>query len=77
MAEVTNELIYEVLKSVQNRVSSLDEGLKEVRIELNAMRGHLIAMQQDTANIYGRLAGVEARLDHIEKRLDIVDAPSL
>jgi tetrahydromethanopterin S-methyltransferase subunit G len=76
MADVTNELIYEVLKAMPQRLGSIDEGLREVRSEINVLRGHMIAVQQDVANIYGRLAGVEVRLDHIERRLDIVDTPS-
>jgi hypothetical protein len=76
MADVTNELIYEVLKSMQGKLTSLDEGVKEVRGEIAALRGHVIAIQQDTANIYSRVAGVEVRLDHIERRLDLVDAPA-
>ncbi len=75
MAEVTNDLIYEVLRAMQTRMTSLDEGLREVRSEINALRGPMIAIQQDVANIYSRVAGVEVRLEHIERRLDIVDAP--
>jgi hypothetical protein len=77
MAEVTNELLYEVLKAMQVRLAGLDEGLREVRSEMNAMRGHMIAIQQDTANIYGRIAGIEIRLEHIERRLDLVDSSSV
>ena len=34
MAHVTNELIYEVLKSVQSRMGNLESGLREVKQEL-------------------------------------------
>jgi len=75
VAEVTNELIYEVLKAMQTRLGGIEEGLREVRSEINALRGHLIAVQQDVANIYGRVAGIEVRLEHIERRLEIIDTP--
>jgi tetrahydromethanopterin S-methyltransferase subunit G len=74
MAEVTNELIYEVLKRM-HRLGGIEHGVHEVRSEIVALRGHVIALQQDVANIYGRMANVEVRLDRIERRLDIVEAP--
>jgi hypothetical protein len=77
MAEVTNELIYEVLKKIQDRLGGLEHGVHEVRSEIVALRGHMIAVQQDVANIYGRVATMEVRLDHIERRLDLAaDAPT-
>ncbi len=76
MAEVTNDLIYEILRKIKGRLGSLDEGLREVRGEIAALRGHVIAVQQDTANVHGRIAAMEV-CDHIERRLDIADAPSV
>lgn len=55
MADVTNDLIYEVLKSIQTRLDRMDFTLSEVKAELQAVRGHMLAVQQDTSNIYGRL----------------------
>jgi hypothetical protein len=73
MAEVTNELIYEVLKKLQADVA----GLKDVWIEntapLNAIRTHMIAQSQDIQNIYSVLARHDARLARIESRLEIVE----
>ncbi len=66
-------MIYEVVKAMQPRLGGIEEGLREVRSEINALRGHLIAVQQDAANIYGRVAGIGVRLDHIERRLEIID----
>jgi hypothetical protein len=70
MAEVTNELIYEVLKKLQADVA----GLKHVWIEntsaLNAIRTHMIAQPQDIQNIYSVLARHDAR---IESRPEIVE----
>jgi hypothetical protein len=76
MTEITNDLIYEVLKAIQVRLgNNIEDGMRELRIEMSAMRGHMIAVEQDVANIYSRLAGVEVRLEHIERRLDIIDTP--
>jgi DNA repair ATPase RecN len=73
MAEVTNELIYEVLKQLPDRMSSFDKKMDEVKIELQALRIHSIAMQQDIQNIYSTFVRQEARLDRIERRLEIAE----
>jgi len=74
MAEVTNELIYEVLKQIQTRISNLEDGQREIKSELQALRGHLVAIQQDVSNLYAVQAKLELRLERIERRLELVDA---
>ena len=71
MAEVTNELIYEVLRSVQERVARQDEKLDNIQGELTAMRGYLYAVNKDVSNIYTMLAQHDVRLDRIERRLEL------
>ena len=71
MAEVTNELLYEILKAVQASVRKVEDGLSEVKQELIAIRGTMVSMQQDINNIYGILARHEVRLDRIERRLEL------
>jgi DNA repair ATPase RecN len=71
MTEVTNELIYEVLKQLQDRMSSFDRKLDEVKGELQALRIHSVAVQQDIQNIYAVSARHDARLERIERRLEI------
>jgi hypothetical protein len=73
MAEVTSELIYEVLKQLQDRMSSFEKKMDEVKSELQALRIHSIAMQQDIQNIYATFVRQEARLDRIERRLEIAE----
>ena len=76
MAEVTNELIYEVLKQVQSDIAALlKESLRESNAALNAIRIHMVAMQQDIQNIYTTLTRHETRLDRIERRLEISEVP--
>ena len=71
MADVTNQLIYEVLKNVQFRLDKIENGIDELRQGQNAMRGHLISIQTDVSNIYSVLARHEDRFDRIEKRLEL------
>ena len=73
MAEVTNELLFEVLKQVQPRLDRMDYKLDEVKAELNALRGHQISMLQDIQNVYAILGRSDARLDRIERRLELSD----
>lgn len=71
MAEVTNELIFEVLKNLQQRTTNVETVGQEHSLAMNAMRGHLMSIQTDTNNIYGILSRIDQRLDRIEKRLEL------
>ncbi|RIK86237.1 MAG: hypothetical protein DCC69_07285 [Hyphomicrobiales bacterium] len=71
MAEVTNELIFEVLKNLQQRTANVESVGLEHSQAMNAMRGHLMSIQTDTNNIYGILSRIDQRLDRIEKRLEL------
>ncbi|MPZ40746.1 MAG: hypothetical protein GEU95_22385 [Rhizobiales bacterium] len=73
MAEVTNELIYEVLKQLQDWMTKFESKMDEVKAELQALRNHSMAIQQDTSNIYTMLGRHENRLDRIERRLEITE----
>jgi DNA repair ATPase RecN len=74
MVEVNGELIYEILKNLQDRMSSFDRKLDEVKSELQALRIHSVAVQQYIQNIYSILVRHDSRLEHIERRLNIAEA---
>ena len=76
MAEVSNDLIYEVLRNLQDRISRFEQTQSEMKTELQAMRGHMLAQQTDTSNLYAVSARQELRLERIERRLDLVDEPA-
>ena len=71
MAEVTSELMYELLKRVHTDVADLRLGQRELKAEMNAIRGTMVSMQQDMHNIHTTLARHETRLDRIESRLEL------
>ncbi|TGQ95274.1 MULTISPECIES: hypothetical protein [unclassified Mesorhizobium] len=71
MPEVTNELMYELLKRVHHEIGELRQDVSETKRELNVMRGHMVATQSDIHNIYGILARQDDRLERIERRLDL------
>jgi len=71
VAEVTNDLILEILKSLQGDIRLLKDGQSEIKQELISIRGHMISIQSDISNIYGILARHDDRLDRIERRLEL------
>jgi hypothetical protein len=75
VAEVTNELMYEVLKQVQERLGRMDGKMDELKQELISIRVHMVATQNDIANIYTMLGRYDARLERIERRLELVEVP--
>lgn len=75
MAEVTNELIFEVLKRLQEQVTQLQEGQRGLREDLSAIRGHMNALQRDVHNIYDRLDDHTRQLERIESRLELTESP--
>lgn len=71
MARTSNERIVAILRELERRMGGLEEHVGEVKAEFIAVRGHVIAIQQDIANIYGVLARHETRFDDIERRLGL------
>ncbi|MCO6186271.1 hypothetical protein [Rhizobium sp. L1K21] len=71
MTEVTNELMYELLKRMQTDISDVKDGVRELKLEVNAIRGTLVSVHQDIHNIYGILGNHSDRLARIERRLEL------
>ncbi|HTO30062.1 MAG TPA: hypothetical protein VL202_02600 [Pararhizobium sp.] len=71
MAEVTNELMYELLKRIQVDISSLKEGQRDLRHDNLSLRNQFHTMQGDINNLRGSIAHIEDRLDRIENRLEL------
>jgi predicted nucleic acid-binding Zn-ribbon protein len=81
MAEISNELIYEVLKAVQARLVQVDGKADENKTDMMAVRSQLTAVHHDLLSIHQELSGVQAtlirhehRLDRIERRLELSEA---
>jgi predicted nucleic acid-binding Zn-ribbon protein len=71
VADISNELMYELLKRIHHEMSETRQDVSEVKKELNVIRGHLVAMQSDIHNIYGILVRHDERLDRIDRRLEL------
>jgi hypothetical protein len=63
MAEVTNEVIFEILKNLQKDARLLKDGQSEIKQELIS--------SEDINNIYGILSRHDQRLDGIDRRLEL------
>ncbi|MBN9244138.1 MAG: hypothetical protein J0I98_15210 [Mesorhizobium sp.] len=71
MADATNDLLYEVLKSIQQEIRTLKEGQGDIRQEIVSIRLAQLSTQNDVHNIYGMLARQDERLDRIDRRLEL------
>ena len=76
MADATSELIYEVSKQLQHDMAGVKEAMRENTAALNAIRTHMVGLQQDIQNIYATLTRHDGRLDRIERRLEIAEVGS-
>jgi hypothetical protein len=81
MADISNELIYEVLKSVPARLTQVDGTADENKSDMLALRTQITSIHHDLLSIHHELGGVhgtlirhEQRLDRIERRLELNDA---
>jgi septal ring factor EnvC (AmiA/AmiB activator) len=84
MTEVTAELMFEVLKSVQARLAQVDGKIDELKQEMQASRTSQNGIRQEITSVFQEISGVhatlvrhEGRLDRIERRFDLNDAPTL
>lgn len=71
MAEVDGELIYEILKKIQDRQNGSEHMIVELHNGQNAMRGYIASMQGDMTNLYSILTRIDQRLDRMERRLEL------
>lgn len=74
MAAVTNELMHELPKRIQAWLTRMESALSSIEVRLGSTAGHLLAVQNDVANLYAGQANVDVR-PRIERRLDIVEDP--
>jgi len=74
MSDANNELIYEILKKLQRDMTALRTDVRDIKAELNAIRGHHVAFQQDIRTIYVAIEEIKDRLDRVQARLDLATA---
>ena len=82
MTDVTAELMFEALKSVQARLAQVDGKIDELTQATQALRTSQIGIRQEITSVFQEISGVhatlvrhEGRLDRIEKRLELSEVP--
>ncbi|KKX33849.1 hypothetical protein [Rhizobium sp. LC145] len=71
MAEITNDLVYELMKRMHSELGNLREDQRGLRQDVISLRNHMHVMQGDMNNLHTTMAQVLVRLDRIENRLEL------
>jgi hypothetical protein len=69
--DVTNELLLEHLKRIQERLGRVERGQSDIMTELRAHKPLLGALVSQEAVQDGRVADLTERIERIERRLDL------
>lgn len=74
MVDITNDLIYEVLKDIQQRVANVEQntkdnrvGIANIRKDIHHVEGHILRHDDEFTRMHDRL-------ERIERRLQLADA---
>ncbi len=77
MTQVTNELMYEILKSIQAQVALIREDMDSVKTRLTSQDsrlGHVLHaigdLHTDLAEMSGRMDRLDSRMGRVENRLN-------
>jgi predicted nucleic acid-binding Zn-ribbon protein len=73
MTQVTNELMYEVLKSIQGQVALIREDMDSVKSRVTALDGRFSQMLAAVAGLHGDIAEVSGRMDRLDSRMGRVE----
>ncbi len=74
MPDVTADLRFEVVKSIQARLAQVDGKIDEMKQEMLALRTSQNAARQEITSVFQEISGVHATY-RIERRLELADAP--
>ena len=73
MADVTNELMLEILKNVQEGQKDIKAQLHTIREEIGAMRAHMAGFQTDIGNLYSGQIDMNKDIERMKSRLNLSD----
>jgi hypothetical protein len=73
MADVDPELIYTILKRLQEGQAELRQELRSMGADIRTIKDHLGALIRSEARQDGDLAALTVRVERIERRLDLID----
>lgn len=72
-AEVTNELLFELLRSIQRTLARHGDDLREIKERLGIVETQIAGLGAQYASLSVRLDRIDARVERIEHRLDLVE----
>ena len=79
---VTNELIYDVMKAMQARLGNMEESMREqrgqlaaIRNDLHSIRMEITVVKTDVSNIYQTNGAFDSRMARVERPLEIINTP--
>ncbi len=72
--KITNELLYEVLKSLQKGQSDLRQEMLDTKFRIGSLESAMVGISNTLVHHTSLFDRLELRLQTIEKRLDLVDA---
>ncbi len=71
MAEVSQDLLNELLRSLHQRADKSESAIRNLRDEMHSMRLNIQAHQSDINNLYTVVHQLDARMERIENRLEL------
>ena len=71
---VTNELMYELLKKMRGELAEIKGDMKDLKEGQISIRNQLHAMQGDTLRQERTIATLQHDVDRIKNRFDLTDA---
>ncbi|MCJ8148881.1 hypothetical protein MNR02_07795 [Shinella sp. H4-D48] len=71
MTDISQELMFELMKRIQSDLTTLKDGQRDMRQDIVSLRNHMHVMQGDVNNLHSSMAQVLTRLDRIENRLEL------
>ena len=74
MPQITNELLYEILKSIQTGQAEIKATLADHTHQLIRVREKINALRSDDLRRESLQAQMDTRLQRIENRLNLTDA---
>ena len=74
MTEQTENLMLEILKSIQTDCAYFRRKFDDVDLRLAALESHAAANHLDLVQLSARIDSLGKRLDRIERRLELQDA---
>ena len=73
MADVTNELIMEVLRTIRGDIGELKEAHRQTHRRLSAIEHQLVSFNLNINGHTDEIASLRERVDRIERRLELTD----